>query len=71
MLPRAEQQKAPVKAFKIIGILPAGLVVLYLLGSKPAPPQLQAQLPVLATAIAALGDSIANAEQAIPQPKAQ
>jgi pimeloyl-ACP methyl ester carboxylesterase len=63
------QQKAPVKALKIIGILLAGLLALYLLGPKPAPPQLKAQLPILTTAIAVLGDSIAAAEQAVPNLK--
>lgn len=58
-----------VKALKIIGLLLAGLVVLYLLGPKPAPPQLKAGLPNLTAQLNTLADSIAEAEQQVPNLK--
>lgn len=57
------------KALKIVGLLLAGLIVLYVLGPKPAPPRLEARLPVLTTNLMALADSIAKAEQEVPNLK--
>lgn len=55
-----------VKALKISGLLLIGLLLLYLVGPKPAPPRLQTEVPALATSLAGLADSLAQAEQSVP-----
>lgn len=56
-------------ALKIIGGLVALLLVVYLLGPKPAAPVLKAQLPTINTGLSELADSIRKAEMAIPNLK--
>jgi len=56
-------------ALKLTAGLVALLALIYLLGPKPAPPALNAQLPTIGTGLSELADSIRRMEMAVPNLK--
>ncbi len=69
LIPANFAKNESVRVLKIIGLLLSVLLLLYLLGPKPAPPRLQAEVPALASGLRALSDSIARAERSVPNLK--